>query len=129
MADMFNVQLDDRECVIYQPRDKMEIVFSVSYEGSKVINLNIRLFKDFISGIEYTITRAIKAFNDTENENRIRVTFSAEKGICSIKAKINPATKLDHNFPVSDGSSYGKATFTVDELRKLREALKEHGLL
>ena len=126
MGDLFNVTLDKRECVVYQPEDKMEIVFSVSYTNSKVVNLNVRMFKDFISGIDYTITRAVAAFN---SEKRIRVTFNVARGICSIKAKINPATKLDYNFPVTDECSYGKATFTIDELKALRDALKEHHLL
>lgn len=127
MDDLFNVPLDKRYCVIYQPEDKMEIVFSVSCVNSKVVDLNIRLFKDFISGIEYTISKAVAAFTDTEK--RIRVTFNVRKGICNIKAKINPATKLDYKFPVKDSYSYGKATFSIDELRTLRDALKEHNLL
>lgn len=124
---LFNVPLDKKECIISQPEDTIEIMFGISYTNSKVIALNVRMFKDFLAGIETTITRAVNAFRDSNNS--IRVIFKVTKGICSIKAKINPVTKLDYSFPVNDECSYGKATFKVEELRTIRDALREHHLL
>lgn len=124
---LFNVPLDKKYCIVSQPEDTIEIIFSVSYDNSRVVALNVRMFKDFLTGIETTVARAVNAFNDTNNS--IRVTFKVTKGICSIKAKINPVTKLDYSFPVNDECSYGKATFKVAELRTIRDALREHHLL
>lgn len=126
MNDMFHIPLDKKECVVSSD-NTMEIMFSISYENSKVVALNIRLFKDFLSGIDYTITKAITTFNGTDTD--VEITFSVKGGICSIRAKVNPATKINYKFPVSDACSFGKITLTVDDLRTIKEYLKEHQLI
>ena len=35
-----------------QPEDTIEIMFGISYTNSKVIALNVRMFKDFLAGID-----------------------------------------------------------------------------
>lgn len=125
---LFSVPLDKKDCVVYQLKgNDTEVFFDVSHTNSTATALKIRVFKDFLSGIEYTLDRAINALYD--NKHKVNVTFKASKGICNIKTVINPVTKVDYNFPVNDGCSYGKTTFTVQELTAIRDALKNCNLL
>lgn len=125
---LFNIPLDKRDCVVYQLTDNAaEVYFVLSYSNSKIVQFQIRVFKDFLSGIERTITKAIEALCD--NECTTKISFKANKGICKIKATFNPVTKLDYNFPVNDECSYGKVTLGVKDLVTIRDYLKGRNLL
>ena len=102
---------------------KNELVLSASHKKTKIVTFTIKTSKEFLETALGIIEKTTKSFLDSDLTD-LKTTLGVKKGMCNLRVKVSPVTRVKHSFPVDDDLSWGKMLFTVNDWNKLKGKLE-----